>query len=51
MVRKGNPKKIKDWSDLTKPGVQIITPNPKTGGLPRWVYLSAWGYAETTWWQ
>ncbi len=45
MVRKGNPKNIKDWSDLTKPGVQIITPNPKTGGLPRWVYLSAWGYA------
>lgn len=45
MVRKGNPKQIKDWSDLTKPGVQIITPNPKTGGLPRWVYLSAWGYA------
>lgn len=45
MVRKGNPKKIKDWSDLTKPGVEIITPNPKTGGLPRWVYLSAWGYA------
>ena len=45
MVRKGNPKHIKDWTDLTKPGVQIITPNPKTGGLPRWVYLSAWGYA------
>ena len=45
MVRKGNPKQIKDWSDLIKPGVQIITPNPKTGGLPRWVYLSAWGYA------
>ncbi|MDQ8953072.1 sulfate ABC transporter substrate-binding protein [Acinetobacter rudis] len=45
MVRKGNPKKIQDWSDLTRPGVQIITPNPKTGGLPRWVYLSAWGYA------
>ncbi|TCM69110.1 sulfate transport system substrate-binding protein [Acinetobacter calcoaceticus] len=44
MVRKGNPKKIKDWSDLTKPGVEIITPNPKTGGLPRWIYLSAWGY-------
>ena len=44
MVRKGNPKQIKDWSDLIKPGVQIITPNPKTGGLPRWVYLSAWGY-------
>ncbi|AWD69815.1 MULTISPECIES: sulfate ABC transporter substrate-binding protein [Acinetobacter] len=46
MVRKGNPKGIKDWKDLTKPGVEIITPNPKTGGLPRWVYLSAWGYAE-----
>jgi sulfate/thiosulfate transport system substrate-binding protein len=46
MVRKGNPKGIKDWSDLVKPGVEIITPNPKTGGLPRWVYLSAWGYAE-----
>lgn len=45
MVRKGNPKNITDWKDLTKPGVQIITPNPKTGGLPRWVYLSAWGYA------
>ena len=45
MVRKGNPKNIKDWSDLTKPGVEIITPNPETGGLPRWVYLSAWGYA------
>lgn len=45
MVRKGNPKNIKDWSDLTKDGVEIITPNPKTGGLPRWVYLSAWGYA------
>ena len=46
MVRKGNPKGIKDWNDLVKPGVEIITPNPKTGGLPRWVYLSAWGYAE-----
>ncbi|PKH29864.1 sulfate ABC transporter substrate-binding protein [Acinetobacter radioresistens] len=45
MVRKGNPKKIQDWKDLTRPGVQIITPNPKTGGLPRWIYLSAWGYA------
>ncbi|WOE31056.1 MULTISPECIES: sulfate ABC transporter substrate-binding protein [unclassified Acinetobacter] len=44
MVRKGNPKHIKDWPDLIKPGVEIITPNPKTGGLPRWVYLSAWGY-------
>lgn len=45
LVRKGNPKQIRDWTDLTKPGVEIITPNPKTGGLPRWVYLSAWGYA------
>ena len=45
MVRKGNPKNIKDWTDLVKPGVEIITPNPKTGGLPRWIYLSAWGYA------
>ncbi len=45
MVRKGNPKKIQDWKDLTRPSVQIITPNPKTGGLPRWIYLSAWGYA------
>lgn len=46
MVRKGNPKNIKDWSDLIQAlSVQIITPNPKTGGLPRWVYLSAWGYA------
>ena len=45
LVRKGNPKKVKDWNDLTKPGVEIITPNPKTGGAPRWIYLSAWGYA------
>lgn len=45
LVRKGNPKRIKDWNDLTKPGVEIITPNPKTGGAPRWIYLSAWGYA------
>ncbi len=44
LVRKGNPKQIKDWGDLVKPGVEIITPNPKTGGAPRWVYLSAWGY-------
>ncbi len=44
LVRKGNPKQIKDWNDLVKPGVSIITPNPKTGGAPRWVYLSAWGY-------
>ena len=45
LVRKGNPKNIKDWSDLVKPDVEIITPNPKTGGAPRWIYLSAWGYA------
>lgn len=45
LVRKGNPKSIKDWNDLTKSGVEIITPNPKTGGAPRWIYLSAWGYA------
>lgn len=45
LVRKGNPKAIKDWNDLTKSGVEIITPNPKTGGAPRWIYLSAWGYA------
>lgn len=45
LVPKGNPKQIKDWNDLTKPGVEIITPNPKTGGAPRWIYLSAWGYA------
>lgn len=45
LVRKGNPKHIKDWNDLTKPGVEIITPNPKTGGAPRWIYLAAWGYA------
>ena len=43
LVRKGNPKNIKDWNDLTKEGVEIITPNPKTGGEPRWIYLSAWG--------
>lgn len=45
LVRKGNPKNIRDWNDLTKPGVEIITPNPKTGGAPRWIYLAAWGYA------
>jgi sulfate transport system substrate-binding protein len=45
LVRKGNPKKIKDWSDLAKPGVQVITPNPKTSGGARWNYLAAWGYA------
>lgn len=46
LVRKGNPKAIKDWSDLVKPGVQIITPNPKTSGGARWNYLAAWAYAE-----
>jgi sulfate/thiosulfate-binding protein len=45
LVRKGNPKGIKDWDDLVKPGVQIITPNPKTSGGARWNYLAAWGYA------
>lgn len=45
LVRKGNPKQIRDWNDLTKPGVEIITSNLKTGGAPRWIYLSAWGYA------
>ncbi|MFC5699677.1 sulfate ABC transporter substrate-binding protein [Cohnella faecalis] len=45
VVRKGNPKKIKDWNDVVKDGVEVITPNPKTGGAPRWTYLAAWGYA------
>ncbi|MEH0197299.1 sulfate ABC transporter substrate-binding protein [Caulobacter sp. CCNWLY153] len=45
LVRKGNPKRIKDWGDIVKPGVQIITPNPKTGGAPRWAYLAAWAWA------
>ena len=45
LVRKGNPKAIKDWSDLVKPGVSVITPNPKTSGGARWNYLAAWGYA------
>jgi sulfate transport system substrate-binding protein len=45
LVRKGNPKGIKDWGDLTKPGVSVITPNPKTSGGARWNYLAAWGYA------
>jgi sulfate/thiosulfate transport system substrate-binding protein len=44
LVRKGNPKAIKDWDDLAKPGVQVITPNPKTSGGARWNYLAAWGY-------
>src|SRR5687767_13473579 len=45
VVRKGNPKGIKDWEDLVKPGVKIITPNPKTSGGARWNYLAAWGWA------
>jgi len=45
LVRKGNPKGIKDWNDLIKPGVSVITPNPKTSGGARWNYLAAWAYA------
>jgi sulfate/thiosulfate transport system substrate-binding protein len=45
LVRKGNPKGIRDWDDLIKPGVSVITPNPKTSGGARWNYLAAWGYA------
>ena len=46
LVRKGNPKGVKDWDDLVKPGVAVITPNPKTSGGARWNYLAAWGYAQ-----
>ena len=45
VVRKGNPKGIKDWGDLAKPGLKVITPNPKTSGGARWNYLAAWGWA------
>lgn len=45
VVRKGNPKGIKDWGDLIRPGIQVITPNPKTSGGARWNYLAAWGWA------
>jgi len=45
LVRKGNPKNIKNWDDLIKPGVSVITPNPKTSGGARWNYLAAWGFA------
>jgi sulfate/thiosulfate-binding protein len=45
LVRKGNPKGVKDWNDLLKPGVEVVTPNPKTSGGARWNYLAAWGYA------
>ncbi len=46
LVRKGNPKHIKDWDDLIKKGVEVITPNPKTSGGARWNYLAAWGFAK-----
>ncbi|MDX2227804.1 MAG: sulfate ABC transporter substrate-binding protein [Verrucomicrobiae bacterium] len=46
LVRKGNPKGIKDWDDLVKPGVKVITPNPKTSGGARWNYLAAWAFAK-----
>lgn len=45
LVRKGNPKKVKDWPDLVKPGISVITPNPKTSGGARWNYLAAWAFA------
>ena len=46
LVRKGNPKNIHDWDDLTKDGVGVITPNPKTSGGARWNYMAAWAYAN-----
>lgn len=46
LVRKGNPRKIRDWNDLVKPGIQVVTPNPKTSGGARWAYLAAWAWAE-----
>jgi sulfate/thiosulfate transport system substrate-binding protein len=46
LVRKGNPKNLKDWDDLIKPGVQVIVPNPKTSGGAQWAYLAAWGHAD-----
>jgi sulfate/thiosulfate transport system substrate-binding protein len=49
LVRKGNPKHIKDWDDLIRPGISVITPNPKTSGGARWNYLAAWGYALRRW--
>ena len=49
LVRKGNPKQIKDWADLARPGISVVTPNPKTSGGARWNYLAAWGYALKRW--
>jgi sulfate/thiosulfate-binding protein len=46
LVRKGNPKGIRDWDDLARPGISVVTPNPKTSGGARWNYLAAWGYAQ-----
>ena len=46
LVRKGNPKHIKDWDDLVKPGIEVATRNPKTSGGARWNYLAAWAYAS-----
>ncbi len=51
LVRKGNPKNIHDWDDLAKPGIAVITPNPKVSGGARWNYLAAWGYALEKWGQ
>ena len=49
VVREGNPKEIKDWGDLIRPGVEVIAANPKTSGAARWTYLAAWGFAERSW--
>ena len=48
LVRKGNPKAIRDWDDLARPGIKVITPNPKTSGGARWNFLAAWGYGQKT---